>query len=397
MTSIARFNPVSLIIDTAAPWRQAHSSVLRQPSAWHPQLSRVVVHETVHYWQQLSQGFLARMAEEDWRRLQVFKDSGEIQPAGPLRHRYVEVNPHTGFSAHDLVESLARFWDVHIMGPPDLIEAELRETGRFTQPEVVDRFRDPKKRGLLWEEAEKSGYSDLAYDLAMEMAAGSYAKPYLLLREQTNPMSANVLFPIFGHAALHTADPVAFFNKLVETALPKFEFPRGKAIEELWRDAYFPCFAEATRLHKTDTGEYFKPADVTIEQGALMEHPGYRFAFHARGALADFILTYAEEEFYIAPDNLPAEARAIITIDFLHACPGIPNNRAANLLAFTAPPCVRFLEGKRWVLGKVFKNESDPNVKIDGVDLGECHSRAADAIEAVERDWMAFRQAARGH
>lgn len=56
------------------------------------------------------------MVEEDWQRLIAFRERGEVSPVGPRKRHFLAVDAAGGFSPRDLIECLARFWDVHTIG-----------------------------------------------------------------------------------------------------------------------------------------------------------------------------------------------------------------------------------------------------------------------------------------
>src|SRR5262249_37406102 len=119
------FWPLGGTIMASFPPPPRSLQVWRQPSAHHPERSRVLFHETVHFWQYLASGYLAGIVEEDWGRLVAFERDQAKMPAGPRRLHFLQPHPEHGFAPVDLVEAFARFWDVHVIGPADLLEMEI--------------------------------------------------------------------------------------------------------------------------------------------------------------------------------------------------------------------------------------------------------------------------------
>ena len=173
-----------MLVELAEPCAEPHIFALTGPKDWRPGLARKVFHETLHYWQHISQGFLIRLIEEDLDRLERFEATGNIPPPGPLKRMFVTRDATAGFSPRDLMEAHARYWDIHAIGPPRLIEADLDNPHRETDS-ILTRpaYDDMKAEGRIWRHidpnGEGHGYSGFSFDLAMRLAGGAYARPYL--------------------------------------------------------------------------------------------------------------------------------------------------------------------------------------------------------------------------
>jgi hypothetical protein len=72
----------------------------------------------------LSMGFLTNLAMESWNSLLRFESTGEVGAYNDLQSRLEENHPELGFSALDLMEALARFWDIHVLGPDKVRDFE---------------------------------------------------------------------------------------------------------------------------------------------------------------------------------------------------------------------------------------------------------------------------------
>ena len=118
------FSRLSLVIDVADDWCEPNTLVLRHPAKHDPKRSRIVMHETLHWWQQLGHGFLTFFAAEDWQRLKEFETNGIIPSFGYYSNEFYYEYPYLGFNAFTLNEALTRFWDIHICGPIELLEME---------------------------------------------------------------------------------------------------------------------------------------------------------------------------------------------------------------------------------------------------------------------------------
>src|SRR5215470_14567268 len=88
---INSFQHVSAAISVAGtPDTDPTLEVLLRPAACNLALSRVVLHETVHFWQYLSSAYLAEIAMEDWERLKQFEQDGTAGPPGLKRQHFIE-------------------------------------------------------------------------------------------------------------------------------------------------------------------------------------------------------------------------------------------------------------------------------------------------------------------
>lgn len=357
--SLDRYAALPMLVELAEPCAEPHIFALTGPKDWRPELSRKIFHETLHYWQHISQGFLVRLIEEDWQRLQSFEATGNIPPAGPLKRAFVTRDAKAEFSPRDLIEAHARYWDMHAIGPPRLIEADLDNPHRDTDP-ILTRaaYEEMKAEGRIWrhidENGEGLGYSGFSFDLAMRLAGGAYARPYLQLSDATNTYTAGVLFPLVAHCAMQSNSPVATFARLIERvdALPAPKFP--PPIEGEWWRLYPMVLKAALEDAVAETGEDFPTGHHTIRASGLARHPGYHLAAammimatkHLREQRPDWLL--------FADTGMPEDMRADWTLDFLLACAGMPDTREPDLLCFFAPPWVRFGDGTIWIPGSDF-------------------------------------------
>jgi hypothetical protein len=399
MAASDRYRPVSMIVDLAEDCAAPHIFALTGPKDWKPRVARRIFHETVHYWRHISQGFLVRLAAGDWGRLRGFLADGSQLPPGAFKRRFVDPGGPGGFSVQDLVECHARFWDVQAIGPPRLIELELADPARVTAPVLTaERYAALKAEGKIWREIGPDGvprgYSGLSFDLAMEIAAGRYARPYLMLRDRSDFHVASVVFPLAAHAALQTESPVDFYGALVERVLPKVKLPPDSPIEPQWRAVYPLVLREALILSGERYGREFTVADATIEAADLHDHPGYKLALTALSVLGRHLIEHRPGALLFAGTGMPDAMRARFTLDFLLGCAGMAESRELDLLAFLAPPVVRFAGRRRWLPGA----ELDRHFAVARVsdypepipELGPIpglRARFAEGLCAIDGDW----------
>ena len=396
------FKPISALIEVDFPWREADAKVLRHPSAHESQCSRVVFHETVHYWQQLGQGFMGKVAEEDWSRLLRFEARDAPGETGPLRNEFVRRHGGAGFSALDLQESLARFWDVHVIGPHRLLEMDFEDPKRAIDDFFKEQYLALKKKGMIVH-PEHGGYSDVAFDMAMEASAGNYAKPYKFVRERCNPVATGVVFPLAGHCALQSDKPVDVFLKVIEAAPQRLQnLPRGQPIHELWR----ACYSVVRTLSLQAAGELgmakLTMGAAAIRNGSLTQHPVYRWAFgeleRGRMVLEDTPLAEVLARTFsrVPEETMRGGVRGALALDMCLSCPGDTTHRSF-LVEWLAPPCVRFPDGKQWALPELYRRELVPEIDEAERKLSDERRRVAEDVLDVNERWLGFRRSVRGY
>ena len=357
--SLDRYAALPMLVELAEPCAEPHIFALTGPKDWRPSLSRKIFHETLHYWQHISQGFLIRLIDEASQRLQSFEATGRVPPPGPLKRTFVTRDAEAGFSPRDLMEAHARYWDMHAIGPPRLIEADLDNPHRDTDP-ILTRaaYEEMKAEGRIWrhidEKGEGHGYSGFSFDLAMRLGGGAYARPYLQLRDATNTYTAGVLFPLVAHCAMQSDDPVATFVRLIAQvdALPAPEM--APPIEGEWWRLYPMVLKAALEDAVAETGEDFPTGRHTIGASGLARHPGYHLAAALMAMATKQLREQRLDWLLFADTGMPEGMRADWTLDFLLACAGMPDTREPDLLCFLAPPWVRFGDGTIWTPGSDF-------------------------------------------
>ena len=347
------------------------------PANYHPKASRELFHETVHFWQYLASGYLSRLAEEDWDRLLTFERTGKFTREVPRRAHYLQPHPEHGFSPRDLVEAFARYWDVHVIGPPDLIEQELSAGRHNFSPDFVERFETLKAKGLL-RHPEHGGYSSDSFDLAMEGPGGGWAKPYSMLRQRLPPKATGALFPVAVNLALQTDDPVDTFAFLISGAQSiESALPSGEDIAVLWRWCYdfvSPLLGERPKDQRLGSGIRKAAA------GSLDSNPIWNWLIkYMLRAAAE--LGAADTE---GMDYHTAVERGIGTLAFALACPGDPKNRGW-LVPLLAPPLVQFEDDVEWNPAR----DAAASVQASPADL-ETLDSVAEVARGLSERWQRF-------
>lgn len=173
--------------------------------------SRMLFHEAVHYWQQLSQGFLIKLAAEEWAQLLAFEDRGELSGPGPVRREFERQGPGTGYSARHLHESLARYWEIMAFGPAEIIRHEWQLDRSAAHRDFQEAWKRMRRSYGAPEDA--SGFVDL--HTAMMMIGGEYAAPFMEACDQLGE-TATFIFPWLAHLALTTDRPAASYATLID-------------------------------------------------------------------------------------------------------------------------------------------------------------------------------------
>ncbi|HET9001517.1 MAG TPA: hypothetical protein VFP86_17895 [bacterium] len=170
---------------------------------WGPRLSRILYHESVHFWQLLSSFYMAEIVATEWARVCHFEKTGEILPVSEHKIAHTQRRGDQPFSPFELVECWARYWDVHTRSPERVIREEGLES---TVAEVPRPF----------------GYASPEYDLVMTKGddCENYAAPYrwMLERMRGNSRAVAYLFPVIAHRAFRTRDPVTVFLAAFDAA-----------------------------------------------------------------------------------------------------------------------------------------------------------------------------------
>ncbi len=215
----------AIIINADAPhdWLLSSAEELRfweEPNNddWGVKLSRILYHESIHFWQFLSSSYIASLVADEWSRLLHFEATGELLPTTERVELHSLPRSDYPFSLAELVEAWARYWDVHTRGPIAIIQEE--------GIPVHDQ-------ALLWQNFGKDSlfYSGVAFDTIMQVGEDCevYGRPYRWLLERLNGNSAvaALLFPIVVYSAFNSPYPIDVFNLCIEAAL------RSNALQQI--------------------------------------------------------------------------------------------------------------------------------------------------------------------
>jgi hypothetical protein len=242
-------------IEGLAPFYQNPNS-----SIWGKTLCRVLYHESLHFWQFLASGYVANLVNEEWVRILHYENNNEVLPRSEFINDYLRQKNNDPFSAYELVECWARYWDVHTRSPAVIIKEEGIVPDRDGSLEI--------DRGDI-----VPYYTSLAYDTVMAKGPDCerYARPYRWMLEKSDTRFAAFVFPILVHNAFGTREPVLTFCNAFERALQSSKLQdlirqQPKDINYAWLNIWNEVIKEAI------LPSYTSGLDV-IQRGRLREHP----------------------------------------------------------------------------------------------------------------------------
>jgi len=365
MSPVGRFTRPSLSIELDGDHFPFDDNYLYGPAAYDEPLLRVYVHEVLHFWQTLSQGFLAALALGEWQQLLEFERTGSAEPQEELQAAlslFYEPDPVLGFSTWNLYEALCRFWDVHILGPRKLfpVHPELDMYPPDSPPLV--RYVD----GL-------PQYSSLAFDLLMGVE-DHYAAPYRVGLERWGSPASVILFPLVGYFALQSPIPVLVFADAVDQLAGALELDKEPSfvIHDVWPQVFEVVAATcAESCQRVCQGAHLVTGRSIIAQSPLADHPVYAH--------------------YLALLNAAAETwKPTIPsgLEYCFALPGDPNSRQRLANAFR-PPVTRFYDGY-WT-GETMLSFSAR--VLGGVAEVQTDTDLAEMADDIDRRFRAMREA----
>lgn len=363
---MADFSHISLLIDLDCEWWLPAPATFTDTATYFPKRSARLVHESIHYWQQLSHGYLLRLAEEDWHQLLEWESGGHAS-TGPIREKFKRPQGVHGFSASDLSECLARFWEVLYVGP-DIVLRNAAAAARRASPtgEVPESLA--KLAGLELPTAE-------TVELAMKLS-GRYSLPFAVVRRVVGLPDVLFVFPFLAHFALKTTQPVQFFDRfLTEASLRLVDAAKEIGISAWDSDLVVQLYALARRccreIVETDGDEMLDAPSLHATTG-LADNPAYVWPFQQLARLSVEAGPWALDD--------PAA-----NIDASICLPAFEQARAL-LVARLTPPCLRFRDRQILALGELVRSSwlsSTP----DEIDAAET---AAQAVLDTHARWENF-------
>jgi hypothetical protein len=350
------FSHLSLLIDLNCEKWWPQPAAFTDTATYFPRRSRRLLHESLHYWQQLSQGYLFLLAEEDWADFIERQKTGKIPVEGPRRKHFKQGDGHHGFSAWNISESLTQFWEVFIVGPESA--------------SVAGAGISAKERTRRWN-------SDDEFDEAM-LASRDYSEPFRLARRLLDSSFSLVIFPFLAHFALKTRRPAHFFERFID----EIAAPAGAKAGEMGvldphstvgpgvLYPYIQGLCDQLARGEGEAGLLHAP-DL-FAASPLRENPAYVWSFRRLARLAARVRGGA--------------------LDTAICLPSLHQHRKILAHELT-PPCLRFADGAPLALAYHYLEETK---KSAADDLSAAHDAAkmCFGLQALDEK---LRLAARGY
>jgi hypothetical protein len=307
------FCHVSMLIDLDFESWPPAPEAYTDTAGYFPRRSRALVHESIHYWQQLSHGYLLALAQEDWSQMLEWEENRGRPALGSVRIHYHQPEGRNGFSASDLCESVARFWEVLLVGSAEVLRNTYDSSKNLqTKQDLMDLHRDVQ--------------TDRALDEAMYQS-GNYCVPYAVARRVLDEEAGVLLFPFLAHFALKTSRPAHFFERFVEEAAPE---AAAKAKE-------LGIIPQSERAGASDLYPFLEHrcAEIVRQEGevGLLHAPDL---FQGSPLRDNYVYRWSFRRL----DQLAADGDRAICL------PGLERDLLATQLT---PPCVRFRD--RQIIG----------------------------------------------
>lgn len=374
------FLPAALTIDVEEGSPETAARALWSTSPENMYSSRIVFHEAVHYWQQFSQSFLLRLAEEDWQRLIEYERSGQRYGPGSIRREFYREEPDLGFSARDIHECLARFWEVVAFGPNRIMNEQWVSGRSSFHPDFVTANR-PSSFRQEFESLVAWGSTDFLQ--AMTMIGGEYATPYLATGH-TMPRASMLVFPWLAHYALQTNRPATVFLRFIEDIASKLATAARRISSQYSMESSDTFYAIVRRMSEPVFLECFPVANKEGEaiSSPLATYaschtvsPPIQWTFEHRVVPALPLL--AESQTVLASASNPANdsiraryIRAVRLLEGAMATPGLTDSRTLLLLVGFAPPFVQFPNGAIVSIPEQYRHDARKSPEVLGaVDL----------------------------
>ena len=197
-------------------------------SRWGWRFARPMIHETLHFWQLLASPYLGTLVRAELGRLEEFERTLTIPPESACSTQLRARDAETGFSAEQLLESWARYWEIQIQTPVRLLEQE--GIGEDDVHPSLWHFLDPESPHYAW--------PWVGVEVAMTRGANCdvYGAPFRWMLQRVydatgfkpvdpdwfSPNSANpcylccVAYPGLMYHSFRAKDPVLFFKQAVD-------------------------------------------------------------------------------------------------------------------------------------------------------------------------------------
>ncbi|WP_455203316.1 hypothetical protein [Kaarinaea lacus] len=316
---------------------------------WGDQICRTLYHESVHFWQFLASAYLGNMISAEWKRIETYRDSGEITETSELIKQFRQRVNDAPFSAYELCECWARYWDVHTRNPDTIIKEESID---------VTLQHDPR------------GYSGVDYDVLMWTGVESsrYEAPYRWMLEQvaqapwvnaigdsdriTKGIASYIIaliFPSVVHSAFGSPDPVTIVCAAIDRIVTKKNIGeeilqhKTGSINFDWLQSWTFCLGEIIYpiLKEQNMPTFTSGIDV-ITRGYLKTHPIFPAYLSRLDTLGGMINMENA-----AKDNIAATAKSEYEFQYRYAMVDAANNDPWVLFAMPGQPNYRYMLGQQ--------------------------------------------------
>ena len=295
-------------------------------------LARIVYHESIHFWQFLSSGYIANLVSEDWLRLLEFEKTGKILPLSENQSNYSKRQEKYPFSPNELVECWARYWDVHTRNALEIMKQENIEPNDSEVYSIDYGGQFP-------------GYTDKAFDTVMVLGLDCqiYAAPYRWMLNEAMKVSglepsANsklvcAVFPIIAHWAFTSSDPIRIFCESFHRAMDsnnvKMSLMQGPPnINAFWLSNWVAIYEECVKNLLVQKSKFSTGIEKIIN-GPLKNHPIFPEYNIKTKNLIDFVRKSVIPNPKTYPDKVEAYSLECASRDthIMFALPGMPSYR----------------------------------------------------------------------
>ena len=374
---------------------------------WGDRNARVLYHESIHFWQTLSSGYIANILSDEWCRVEHFEESGEVKPSGKDALAFSE-RGDASFSPRELTECWARFWDVHSRNPDTIIAEEglLEEHSRETNvpPDAHHGYSGESYDFLMLHGVDHSTY-EVPYRWLIETLVGGpsvelFAGNDEHLKRATASYLGVLVFPAVVHGAFGSPAPVLVFIRCIEELSRNTDMVQeiiskkipGGRINLDWLNAWTFLNGELLRpvLRKLNMPDFTSGLDV-IDRGHLGSHAVYASYLKRFGLLRiKFKLEYEGFEKNVKQGNLDdLDYRYLLStlpVDDIWVAfgqPGQPNYRAI-LGSIMQPPMVKYNDTMLYPSSLIEEGSSDMDKYKERVET-TWRTGMAELIERVDR------------
>lgn len=380
---------ISIPFDAPLSWKD-DLSFYENPNntAWGGKLVRNLYHESVHFWQFIWSGYIAQLVYNDWYRLNNFEKNHVIIPNNCWSHFCNRNN--FSFSPYELIECLARFWDVHTRGPHEIIKEE----------NIVQNLNKIYEFNI----GQETVYTGEAFDTVMQEGEDCvlYAAPYRWMLDQTKGDSFFVatIFPIIAYFSLLTDEPVKVFCQAFELAR-KSKLLRSQILATQEHNVILAWLENWDAIRRESLTPIFSEGmSYSYGFGVIKSYSrGYSHPIFDR-YLSRFKIMIGQLKFLDAVGIVPQDQfidfvyrkairDGIIDSNKVFALPGIPVFRNALGLGY-CPPIIKFKNftlyhlksGVDKIWGMLSENVSEDDEKISA-DLHKRENKFRRAEQAV--------------